>query len=280
MKRSVVKSFLSRPTVEGAGVHLRRAFGFHETGLFDPFLMLDHFHSNNPKDYEAGFPWHPHRGIETVTYMIEGKVLHEDSTGNKGVIGDGGIQWMTAGSGIIHSEMPKQSHGTLHGFQLWVNLPAKSKMMNPRYQDIKPDDVPVVSLPDGATVRVAAGVFDGISGPVKDIVAEPMFLDIKIPQKGKFVHKISANHKVVLFVVDGGICVGDSAEIGSEHTLLLGDGESMEIYAGVHGARFLLMAGKPIGEPIAWYGPIVMNTDEELQVAFEEYQNGSFLKHR
>jgi len=271
----------SRPTIEGAGVRLMRAFGHHEVPRFDPFLMLDDFHSSNPEDYIAGFPWHPHRGIETVTYMLGGKVEHGDSMGNQGVIGPGDLQWMTAGSGIVHQEMPQRTRGMLAGFQLWVSLPAKQKMMVPRYRDIKASDPPVVELRSGVSAKVIAGEVEGTKGPVRDIVVEPQYLDVTIPADKVFDHPIAAGHNAFAYVISGeGRFSPDSkAVIGPEQVLRFGDGELVSIRSAGGPLRFLLISGRPLGEPVAWGGPIVMNTQEELELAFEEYDNGTFLKH-
>jgi hypothetical protein len=279
--RKVLSIGKSRPTIEGAGVRLRRAFGYNEVPRFDPFLMLDDFHSDNPDDYLAGFPWHPHRGIETVTYMLGGRVEHGDSMGNKGVIGPGDLQWMTAGSGIVHQEMPQRTKGMLAGFQLWVNLPAGQKMMDPRYRDIKASDPPVVRLGSGVEVKVIAGDIGGTKGPVRDIVVEPQYLDVTVPARKGFEHPVKKGHTAFAYVIEGegNFSAGAKDAIGPEHVLLFGDGDRVDISAAKQPLRFLLVSGKPLGEPVAWGGPIVMNTQEELELAFEEYDNGTFLKH-
>ncbi len=288
----------ARPTLEGAGVHLKRALGFYQTNLADPFLLLDHFHSNNPDDYSAGFPWHPHRGIETITYMLEGTVEHGDSMGNKGVIKPGEVQWMTAGSGIIHQEMPKGGHaGEMHGFQLWANLPAKNKMMDPRYREVKAGDIPVVNE-NGSHIRVIAGTVSDKTGPVKDIVTDPEYIDVTLEPKGIFTRKVKHNHTVMAYVIEGNGNFGEtqtdfieepdrlysgtamSEFTSAENLVIYGEGSGIRVEAGAEGVRFLLISGKPIGEPVAWYGPIVMNTEEELKTAFDEYENGTFLKHK
>jgi len=278
--RLVKKITRSRPTLEGAGVRLLRAFGNADLPLYDPFLMLDDFHSDQPEDYIAGFPWHPHRGIETVTYMIAGTVKHGDSLGNAGAIHSGDVQWMTAGSGIIHQEMPQRQKGTLWGFQLWVNLPAKDKMMKPRYRDLKAQDLAERKLESGARVRVIAGKFMGLAGPVKDIISDPEYLDVTLPEGVIFEHAIKGGHTVFSYVIIGQGFFDPSRQrtILAEHAVLFGDGENVAITAENGTLRFLLISGKPIGEPVAWYGPIVMNTEEELALAFEEYRNGTFLK--
>jgi redox-sensitive bicupin YhaK (pirin superfamily) len=280
--REVVSIGKSRPTIEGAGVRLKRAFGYRELPRFDPFLMLDDFHSSNPDDYIAGFPWHPHRGIETVTYMLGGKVEHGDSMGNRGTIGPGDLQWMTAGSGIIHQEMPQDTKGMLAGFQLWVNLPAKKKMMDPRYRDIKAADPPIVKLANGTLVKVVAGEIDGTGGPVRDIIVDPQYLDVTVPAGMGFEHPISSGHTAFAYVIEGeGKFAPDAgSKAGPEHIILFGDGDSVGIKAADRPLRFILVSGKPIGEPVAWGGPIVMNTQDELELAFQEYEDGTFLKHR
>ena len=278
-QRSVVKVWKSQPTLEGAGVRLKRAFGFYEVKELDPFLLLDDFHSKNPDDYIAGFPWHPHRGIETITYMLSGKVAHRDSLGNSGVIGPGDIQWMTAGSGIIHEEMPQRTEGMLAGFQLWANLPASHKMMPPRYRGIKSRDIPEVTLDGGTKVRVICGKVDGTVGPVTEIVTDPEYLDVTVPTKAHFVHTIKSGYTAFAHIVDGrGYFDTDrSRSLEPETTVLFTDGTSVEVQAAGRPLRFLLVSGKPLKEPVAWRGPIVMNTEKELALAFEEYRNGTFL---
>lgn len=272
----------SKPTMEGAGVHLKRAFGFREVPNLDPFLLLDDFHSDDPKDYIAGFPWHPHRGIETVTYMLEGKVEHGDSMGNAGTIQSGDCQWMTAGSGIIHQEMPKGVEGMMWGFQLWVNLPASQKMMIPRYQEVKANTVPEVLLGDGIKVRVVCGDVGGVKGPVTDIVVDPEYLDVTMPPNTEFIRSFKPGYRVFAYVVYGsGYFEPDSKKaIEKEHLVIFKDGEEVRIKAGEEGARFLLISGKPLNEPVAWYGPIVMNTQDELDLAFKEYREGTFIKDK
>jgi quercetin 2,3-dioxygenase len=278
--RTVIKS---RPTREGAGVHLRRVFGNNEVPMFDPFLMLDDFRSDNPDHYLAGFPWHPHRGIETITYVLCGNVEHGDSMGNKGVISDGCTQWMTAGSGIIHQEMPRGNYeGKMEGFQLWANLPKSQKMMQPRYRDIKSGDVPSVVMENGITIKVIAGIVNGIQGPVKDIVIDPEYLDVTVPAGATFTHATPKGHTVFAYVIDGQGYFDESKDtlLGNGTACLYNDGYSVQVSTGKDAVRFLLISGKPIKEPVAWYGPIVMNTEEELEVAFDEYQKGTFIKHK
>jgi hypothetical protein len=267
--------------MEGAGVRLKRVFGYRETELMDPFLLLDHFGSDNPDDYMKGFPWHPHRGIETITYMIEGEVLHEDSLGNSGKIETGDTQWMTAGSGIIHQEMPHRSNGTMMGFQLWANLPSSNKMMHPRYQDIKAAEIPEVVTESGARVRIICGKLDGTCGPVTEIVTDPEYMDVIVPPGIEFTHSVKKGHTVFAFVFEGSGYFDEDNEklIESNHLVLFEDGEQILAKAGDEQLRFLLISGMPIGEPIAWYGPIVMNNKEELDLAFQEYRDGSFIKH-
>jgi redox-sensitive bicupin YhaK (pirin superfamily) len=278
--RKILKIFKSKPTLEGAGVHLKRAFSHAEVPLFDPFLMLDDFNSDRPEDYIAGFPWHPHRGIETVTYMIKGRVKHGDSLGNKGLIRSGEVQWMTAGSGIIHQEMPQKQKGTLWGLQLWVNLPRSHKMMRPRYQDIKAQDIPECELESGAKIKIIAGRFQGIVGPVKEIVSDPEYLDVTVPSGTIFERDLEKGYNVLAYVLEGeGFFDQDRKQkISTEQVVLLSDGNRVSIVADKSDLRFLLISGKPIREPVAWRGPIVMNTEEELTLAFQEYWNGTFIK--
>jgi redox-sensitive bicupin YhaK (pirin superfamily) len=267
--------------MEGAGVRLKRVFGFQEVKGLDPFLLLDDFGSDDPDDYIAGFPWHPHRGIETVTYMLSGEVEHGDSLGNKGTIKSGDMQWMTAGSGIIHQEMPKRFKGTMRGFQLWVNLPARSKMMDPRYRDVTRDRIVEVSPSGGVKLRIIAGEVDGVRGPVQDVVANPEYLDITLEPGAAFERETPAGHTVFAYVIGGQGSFGDNSRkfFADGQLALFSDGDRISARASPEGIRFLLVSGKPLNEPVAWRGPIVMNTDEELQAAFEEYANGTFIKH-
>ena len=272
----------SRPTLEGAGVHLKRCFGFGDEKLFDPFLLMDDFRGDDPVDYLKGFPWHPHRGIETITYVTAGEVAHGDSMGNEGVITPGDVQWMTAGSGIIHQEMPKgDDKGRMHGFQLWANLPSTQKMMDPRYRDVKSNQIPEVKTGDGARIKVISGRVEGKKGPVQDIVIDPQYLDITLPGKVEYVHPTHPGHTVFAYIIDGECSFPDTGEDRhANNTLVLfEDGDSVRLKAGEQGTRLLLISGMPLGEPIAWYGPIVMNTDEELDLALKEYQDGTFIKH-
>ena len=297
--RRIAKIFKGRPTVEGAGVHLKRAFGYSQVPQFDPFLMLDDFHTSKPEEYLAGFPWHPHRGIETITYVLEGLVEHGDSMGNKGAIGAGDVQWMTAGSGIIHQEMPQLSPtSTMWGFQFWANLPAAQKMMAPRYRDVKAADIPEVTLENCVTMKVIAGRVGGVQGPVGDIVIEPEMLDITVPAGTAFSHPLPAGHTAFAYILSGEGYFDDQRDayayemVGhgwsdtercctcAAETVVLFEhaGTAVEITTAGKPVRFLFVSGKPLNEPVAWYGPIVMNTQEELKVAFEEYQRGTFVK--
>jgi len=297
--RRIAKIFKSRPTVEGAGVHLNRAFGYSQVPQFDPFLMLDDFHTSNPDEYLAGFPWHPHRGIETITYVLEGLVEHGDSMGNKGVISAGDVQWMTAGSGIIHQEMPQLSPtGTMWGFQLWANLPSAQKMMAPRYRDVKASDIPLVKFENGVTVKVIAGEVGGVKGPVGYIVIEPEMLDISVPAGTVFSHYLPTGHTAFAYILEGEGYFDDQRDayayemvghgwsdterrcICAPETVVLYEhaGSSVQVTTIDKPLRFLFVSGKPLGEPVAWYGPVVMNTQEELKVAFEEYKLGTFVK--
>ena len=281
--RAVAKIIKSKPTVEGAGVRLKRVFSFGETDDFDPFLLLDHFGSNDPQDYRKGFPWHPHRGIETITYVLRGEVEHGDSMGNKGVIGSGDVQWMTAGSGIIHQEMPEgDASGGMWGFQLWANLPASHKMMDPRYREVKSNQILEVTTAEGMRIKIIAGKVDGTQGPTRDIVIDPEFLDVVVPAGTTFAHSTKVGHTVFAYLFEGEAYFngGKSSLVTSEHLVLFDDGEEVAVKAERTSVRFLLISGKPIGEPVAWYGPIVMNTQKELQIALEEYRNGTFIKFK
>jgi quercetin 2,3-dioxygenase len=296
--RPIKRLSKSKPTIEGAGVHLRRAFGFGNTSEFDPFLLLDDFRNDIPEDYLAGFPWHPHRGIETITYVLAGTVDHGDSLGNRGSIAAGDVQWMTAGSGIIHQEMPKGDQaGRMHGFQLWANLPSSLKMTAPRYQEVKAQDIPVVTDDDGTSARIVCGNFWGATGPVNGIAADPIYLDISIPPgKRKILPVETSRHAFAyVFAGNGKFCNASGAlavptegvgwldttpptESENRSLLLFDSGDEIVVQAGDDGIRFLLVSGKPLQEPVAWYGPIVMNTQEQLQQAFEELEQGTFLK--
>ncbi|PYP20635.1 MAG: hypothetical protein DMD53_10275 [Gemmatimonadetes bacterium] len=295
-----VKSIIqSQPTIEGAGVKLRRAFGFGNTDEFDPFLLLDDFRNDNPQDYRAGFPWHPHRGIETITYVLNGAVEHGDSLGNRGTLGAGDVQWMTAGSGILHQEMPQgDERGRMHGFQLWANLPASLKMTDPRYQDIVGRDIPEVVDDDGTRVRVICGSFWGKTGPVEGVAADPRYLDVWVPPRLRKTLPVESSRHAFAYVFEGsgsfrdastpravrtewvGDASGTPEFTGNRSLVLFDTGDEITVQAGDAGIRFLLVSGRPIAEPVAWRGPIVMNTEGELQRAYAELQDGSFIKHR
>ncbi|UCC19586.1 MAG: pirin family protein [Promethearchaeota archaeon] len=282
--RKIRVTLKSRPTFEGAGVRLKRAFGYADSSL-DPFLLLDDFHSDDPRDYMAGFPWHPHRGIETITYMLHGRVEHGDSLGNGGVIEAGDVQWMTAGSGIIHQEMPKKDKNDtlLWGFQLWANLPASHKMMDPRYRELKASQIPEITLNDDKVkVKIISGELNGVKGPVQDIITNPEYLDVKINAHSEFIHTIREGYNVFAYTIEGKGYFDDiKGELVEKETLIIyRDGDHVKISTENEGVRFLLVSGKPLKEPVAWRGPIVMNTDEELQIAFNEYQSGTFIKHQ
>jgi len=280
--RKINKVWMSKSTIEGAGVHLKRAFGNNEVPLFDPFLMLDDFRSNNPDHYRAGFPWHPHRGIETITYVLKGDVEHGDSMGNKGVVSSGDTQWMTAGSGIIHQEMPRGDYeGRMEGFQLWANLPKSHKMMEPRYRDIKSSQVPKVVLDNGAEIKVICGRVGKHEGPARGIIIDPEYLDVTVPAKTEFKHPTKRGYTVFVYVTEGQGHFDETNKhtVGNGTVCLYADGDNIVVRTAEGSVRFLLISGKPIGEPVAWYGPIVMNTDGELKQAFEEYKKGTFIKH-
>jgi len=296
--RKIRKVIKSKPTLEGAGVHLKRAFGFSDPLMFDPFLLLDDFRSDTPEHYLKGFPWHPHRGIETITYVLKGDVEHGDSLGNKGIISSGDVQWMTAGSGIIHQEMPKgDEKGRMYGFQLWANLPASDKMMNPRYRDLTRDQIPEVELDNGTKIKIICGEVSGVKGPVRDIVIDPEYVDVTIPAQSEFALPTKPGHTVFVYIIEGqgyfcreknpftyeveGVNYFDIQRdpfVGNGTLVLFDDGDQIEAFTESQGVRFLLMSGKPLKEPVAWYGPIVMNTEEELRIAFEEYRQGTFIK--
>jgi redox-sensitive bicupin YhaK (pirin superfamily) len=301
--RPVQRIIQSKPTLEGAGVKLRRGFGFGETTEFDPFLLFDDFRNERPEDYLAGFPWHPHRGIETITYVLTGTVDHGDSLGNSGSLGAGDVQWMTAGSGILHQEMPRgDPKGRMHGFQLWANLPSSLKMTAPRYQDVSSQNIPVVVDDDGTTVRIVCGDFWGQSGPVDGIAAEPRYLDVWVPPGLRKTLPVRTSQHAFAYVFEGSGTFRDASQpqavrtdpVGAEgrpaapsapapdaenrSLVLFGSGDEVTVQAGENGIRFLLVSGKPLEEPVAWYGPIVMNTEEELQQAVQELRAGTFIK--
>ncbi|MFX1351997.1 MAG: pirin family protein [Promethearchaeota archaeon] len=276
MQRKVRHILESKPTLEGAGVKLKRVFGFREVPMFDPFLLLDHFGSRNPEDYIRGFPWHPHRGIETVTYMLTGEVEHGDSIGNRGVIESGDVQWMTAGSGIIHQEMPRKYDGLMEGFQLWVNLPAARKMMGPRYRGITSEQIPELEK-EGVKIKVIAGKINNVKGPVQDLVVDVEYLHVEIQPETEFNHETMKDSRVFAYVIEG-TGYFDNRSIGAQHCVLFDDGESVRIRSKDK-LNLLLVSGKPISEPVAWGGPIVMNTQNELDKAFRELREGTFIKH-
>jgi len=298
--RSIKKVMKSKPTLEGAGVHLKRAFGNQHVPQLDPFLLLDDFHSDNPQHYLSGFPWHPHRGIETITYMLQGRVEHGDSLGNKGVIEPGGVQWMTAGSGIVHQEMPKgEKDNTMWGLQLWANLPAADKMMDPRYRELNPQQIPEVTLDSGVQIKIVCGRINQVRGAVQDVVIDPEYLDVFVPAGSNFKHRVHQGYTVFAYVLKGrGYFEPDrnpfhydvegknyfdfkrECLLGIENLIIFADGDEVMVSSEGEDLRFLLISGRPIKEPVAWYGPIVMNTQQELQIAFEEYQQGTFLKHQ
>ncbi len=297
-----IKSIVqSQPTIEGAGVKLRRAFGFGNTGDFDPFLLLDDFRNENPEDYLAGFPWHPHRGIETITYVLKGTVSHGDSLGNSGTLGAGDVQWMTAGSGILHQEMPKgDDRGKMHGFQLWANLPSSLKMTKPRYQDVPAVEIPEVGDEDGTLVRVVCGSFWGKTGPVEGIAADPRYLDVWVPPFKRKSLPVETTQHAFAYIFEGSGTFKNAStpfnvktdqvgtvsdvpaedEVGNRTLVLFENGDEVTVQAGEKGIRFLLVSGKPLEEPVAWYGPIVMNTQEQLRQAYAELHNGTFIKER
>jgi redox-sensitive bicupin YhaK (pirin superfamily) len=299
--RSVKSTSKARSTIEGAGVHLHRAFGFGDPSLTDPFLMMDDFRNDDPASYSAGFPWHPHRGIETITYVLEGSVEHADSLGSSGLLGPGSVQWMTAGSGILHQEMPKgDAQGRMHGFQLWANLPAALKMTSPRYQDIGSEEIPVLSDDDGTTIKVIVGNWRGKQGPVDGIAADPQYLDISVPANTRKVIPIDAYRSAFAYVFHGSALFRDASQSvgvqlekeidgkeilmrdrsGNRTLVLFDTGDEVVVQTLDEPARFLLISGRAIGEPVAWHGPIVMNTQEELRQAMKELGDGSFIRER
>jgi hypothetical protein len=297
--RAIKQITQALPTVEGAGVKLHRGFGFGNTSEFDPFLLFDDFRNDRPADYLKGFPWHPHRGIETITYVLAGTVEHGDSLGNRGTLGAGDIQWMTAGSGIIHQEMPQgDPKGRMHGFQLWANLPSALKMTSPRYQDVSARDIPSIVDDDGTHVRVVCGEFWGKRGPVDGIAADPQYLDVSVPPNQRKTLPVDVTRHAFAYVFAGSGSFRDASgpmpvktddtgdldnavyyDAGDRSLVLFDRGDEVTVQAGEHGIRFLLVSGKPLEEPVAWYGPIVMNTEAELRRAIEEFRNGTFIKH-
>jgi len=295
--RPIRRVIEARPTVEGAGVRLRRAFGFGDTTDFDPFLLFDDFRGDDPEDYRAGFPWHPHRGIETITYVLAGTVAHGDSLGNTGKMGAGDVQWMTAGRGILHQEMPEgDPSGRMHGFQLWANLPSSLKMTDPRYQDVPAGEIPEVVDDDGTTVRVVCGDFWGKAGPVDGIAAEPRYLDVRVPPGLRKTLPVPTSRHAFAYVFEGSGKFRDASDpravltdidgaerytsAGNRSLVLFDNGDEVVVQAGPEGVRFLLVSGRPLQEPVAWHGPIVMNTEAELRQAYEELRNGTFIRRR
>ncbi|WP_146346815.1 pirin family protein [Phaeobacter marinintestinus] len=297
--RPTLETRRAQPTLEGAGVKLHRAFGFQDPSELDPFLLFDEFGSNNPEDYLQGFPWHPHRGIETITYVLSGSVEHEDSLGNTGTLGAGDVQWMTAGSGILHQEMPGASAtGHMHGFQLWGNLPGSQKMTTPRYQDVTAGDIPEIIDDDGTRVKVIVGEFWGKTGPVDGIAADPQYLDIRVPAGVTKTFRIDTYRRAFAYIFEGDAAFADASapsgvllekeiagqevnirDMSGDRTLVrFGTGDEVTVQAGPKGVRFLLISGAPIDEPVAWHGPIVMNTQAELQQAFKDLRNGTFIR--
>ena len=281
--RNVARIIAPRRVLEGAGVRLIRSIATAELDHVDPFLLFDHFGSTNPGDYIKGFPMHPHRGIETVTYIIRGRVNHKDSMGNSGSITDGDVQWMTSGRGILHEEMPQQIEGEMKGFQLWVNLPAKLKMTAPRYQNIVSEQIPEIQIKDGSKIRVIAGEVNGVSGPVKEIVADPIYLDVFVPPNTLYSQTIANGHAAIAYVFEGEGVFGANEDeqqtaIGPPRLIVFGDGDLVSARAMDLGVRFLLIAGRPLNEPIARHGPFVMNTHEEIEQTLQEIQNGTFIK--
>lgn len=296
--RSVKRIVQAQPTMEGAGVHLRRAFGFGNTSETDPFLLFDDFRNDRPQDYLAGFPWHPHRGIETITYVLAGNVTHADSLGNHGTLGAGDVQWMTAGRGILHQEMPEgDAVGRMHGFQLWANLPSSQKMTAPRYQDVQSKEIPTVTEDDGTQVRIICGDFWGRRGPVDGIAADPRYLDVFVPPGKRRTLKVEVERNAFAYIFEGSgtfrnasapqdtlreTLTATGQEVlewsGNRSLVLFDSGDEITVQAGEQGIRFLLVSGKPLKEPVAWGGPIVMNTQQELQQAFVELRNGTFIK--
>ena len=282
--RKVVQIIEPQTVMEGAGVRLKRSIATATLDHLDPFLLFDHFGSDNPDDYSKGFPMHPHRGIETVTYMINGHVNHKDSIGNSGSIGSGDIQWMTAGGGIMHEEMPQPAQGEMVGFQLWVNLPARLKMTKPRYQDITSNQIPEVTREDGVKIRVIAGEVDGVRGAISEIIADPAYLDVSIPANGSFSHPVEKEHTAFAYVFEGRGFFGtdenaQQSSVSQPGLVVLGDGDYIQAGAANEPVRFLLISGKPLNEPIARYGPFVMNTQEEIQQALKDLRNGTFVRN-
>jgi hypothetical protein len=281
--RSLTRIIASVETSDGAGVRLRRSIGHSPFARVDPFLLLDEFSSADPRDYIAGFPAHPHRGFETVTYMLDGHMRHEDHLGNRGELTAGGVQWMSAGRGIVHSEMPQQEHGRMRGFQLWINLPAAEKMKAPQYRDIQSHEIPVVPLTDGGQAKVIAGTLhsgvSNIQGPIQGLATDPLYLDVELPSAGRFTHPLAADYNAVVYAYEGSVAIGSGSEprtLPAQAAGVLSAGRVVEIKAGTEGARILLLAGRPLNEPIAQHGPFVMNTADEIRQALADYQSGRF----
>ena len=277
MRRNIASIINAINTSDGAGVRLRRSLGSGEGTRLDPFLMLDEFSSENPGDYIAGFPSHPHRGFETVTYILDGHMRHEDHLGNQGDLKSGGVQWMTAGRGIIHSEMPQQEEGRMRGFQLWINLPAKEKMKPAGYRDITPEEIPVHNLSGGGQINIIAGSLQTADqlyqGPIAGLTTEPIYLDVSLPAESSFSHPVAAGMNAMAYVFEGSVQINETS-IPTHNAAIFSDGDYVTIQAGAEGTRFLLLAGRPINEPIAQYGPFVMNTAAEIEQAVRDYQSG------
>ncbi|MBI4294248.1 MAG: pirin family protein [Betaproteobacteria bacterium] len=283
--RTLQRIIEAQPTSDGAGVKLRRSLGRSQSERLDPFLMLDEFSSSDPNDYIAGFPAHPHRGFETVTYLIDGHMLHEDHLGHRGDLKSGAVQWMSAGRGIVHSEMPQQERGRMRGFQLWINLPAREKMKPAGYRDIDPSEIPTVELPGGGRAKVIAGALElpgrSVPGPVQGLATDPLYLDVELPARASFTHPVKGEYNALIYVFEGGASVGPAKEakqLATHNAGVLVSGDQVEISAGPEGARFLLLAGRPLGEPVVQYGPFVMNTREEIEQAISDYKSGEFTR--
>ncbi|MES2154867.1 MAG: pirin family protein [bacterium] len=278
--RIIARRFRGRPTMEGAGVRLSRMFGNAEVPLLDPFLLLDNFGSTRPEDYVKGFPWHPHRGMETVTYMLDGRTDHEDTLGNKGTIGPGEVQWMSAGSGIMHQEMPQRTDGLLSGLQLWINLPRRLKMETPAYRGVTANAIPVVKGADGSVIKVIAGTHEGATGPVHNTAVDPHYLDVALQPTSEFKHKVRTGDTVFAQILSGKGRFDADSWFGPGETAVYGPGDNVHVVAGEEGVRFILVSGTPLGEPIAWHGPIVMNTNDEIVEAVSDLRKGTFIRSK